>query len=300
MGFRVRLRMRESDDREALMPAHLRGLSRRPPLAEEPSLAGKRLLFIGGLHRSGTSVLHRILCDHADVSGFQGTGFPQDEGQFLQSVYPPAYRFGGPGRFAFAAEAHLTEDSHLVSTANRITLLKEWGSYHDLGRSVLVEKSPPNLLKARFLQALYPEASFLFVVRHPIPVTLATQKWTDAAPEALLEHWFTAHEVWLGDLPRLERALVVRYEDLVNAPDTWLGRIGDFIGLEGLSAAARETLDDHNERYFSAWQAAPDSRSVADRLIEPGRQEWLADLGYDLAAPFVTPRGGSRVPVLPA
>jgi hypothetical protein len=50
-------------------------------------VTGERLVFIGGLHRSGTSIVHRCLSDHPDVSGFQSTGVWEDEGQHLQSVY---------------------------------------------------------------------------------------------------------------------------------------------------------------------------------------------------------------------
>ena len=46
------------------------------------------LVFVGGLHRSGTSLVHRCLALHPAVSGFSGTGVPEDEGQHLQTVYP--------------------------------------------------------------------------------------------------------------------------------------------------------------------------------------------------------------------
>jgi len=90
-------------------PPHLINIPRRPPLSETPKVAGDRLLFIGGLHKSGTSILHRILRSHSDVSGFSDTGFPQDEGHLIQSVYPPAWAYGGPGRFAFNPESRLIE-----------------------------------------------------------------------------------------------------------------------------------------------------------------------------------------------
>src|SRR5438445_5092577 len=89
-------------------------------------------IFIGGLHRSGTSVLHRCLREHSAVSGFSDTNFPEDEGQFLQSVYYRAGRHGGPGKFGFDPRAHLTEKTRLVSEANRDRLFSEWAAHWDL------------------------------------------------------------------------------------------------------------------------------------------------------------------------
>jgi len=49
----------------------------------------KKFVFISGLHRSGTSILHRILRSSEGISGFHDTNVPQDEGQHLQSVFNP-------------------------------------------------------------------------------------------------------------------------------------------------------------------------------------------------------------------
>ena len=63
---------------------------RPPPEAAIPPA----LVFVGGLHRSGTSLVHRCLASHPAVSGFSDTGVPEDEGQHLQTVYPPDFRHG--------------------------------------------------------------------------------------------------------------------------------------------------------------------------------------------------------------
>jgi hypothetical protein len=86
-------------------------------------------IFIGGIHRSGTTLLFDILREHPLISGFSGTGAPMDEGQHLQSVYPSDKMYGGPGRFGFARAAHLTEVSQLVTERNRERLLADWTRY---------------------------------------------------------------------------------------------------------------------------------------------------------------------------
>ena len=91
--------------------------------ARDVAIDEHQFVFIGGLHRSGTSLLHRCLRSHPDFSGFLDLGVPEDEGQFVQSVYPRKY--GGPGLFAFHPAAHITESSPLVTDDNRRRLYEE-------------------------------------------------------------------------------------------------------------------------------------------------------------------------------
>jgi hypothetical protein len=116
---------------------------------EEASAAadGRLLVFVGGLHRSGTTPVTHWLGEHPSVSAFRDTGVSGDEGQHLQDVYRIAGAHGGPGRFAFDPEAHLTEFSPLVSAESRERLWASWCPHWDLSKPVLVEKSPPNLVR---------------------------------------------------------------------------------------------------------------------------------------------------------
>src|SRR6516225_3599330 len=93
------------------------------------ALEGHRFVFVAGLHRSGTTLLARLLAAHPEISGFSGTGVPADEGQHLQSVYPKDTEYGRPGRFGFAPESHLTEASHLVSEESADKLFDEWSAH---------------------------------------------------------------------------------------------------------------------------------------------------------------------------
>jgi len=80
-------------------------------------------------------------------------------------------------RFAYSDAAHLTGSSPLVNAMNRDRLVASWSPHWDLSRPFLLEKFPGNLVKSRFLQALFPEADFIVIVRDPIVTSLAMQKW---------------------------------------------------------------------------------------------------------------------------
>ena len=271
--------------RPSRVPVHtVPGLT---PLASTPDVTGERFLFIGGLHRSGTSILHRLLREHPSTSSFPGTGAPQDEGQHLQTVFPPAKPLGGPGRFAFAPQLYLTETSPLATSGNRDQLLREWGAYYDLGKAILLEKSPPNLIRSRFLQALFPGACFVFIVRHPIAVALATQKWSRTTLVELLLHWYVAHAIMLADLQHLQHYTLIRYEDFVEAPQTSLDRVCDMTGLERFTP--RECVANHNDQYFARWAQSdrPSQQLLECTLGHEGGP--LGLFGYAFRAPYVGP-----------
>ena len=213
-----------------------------------------QLVFLAGLHRSGTTLLARLLAAHPEISGFSGTGVPADEGQHLQSVYPPASVYGGPGRFGFAQESHLTEASPLVSETSARTIFEEWSPHWDLSRPVLLEKSPPNLLKTRFLQALYPASAFVVIVRHPIPVSVPTAKWRGTRRyDRMLEHWLRCHALFEADREHLGRAHVLTYEQLVGDPAGVLRGIFAFLELEPIPPS-EPVKTGANEKYFRQWQ----------------------------------------------
>jgi len=245
-----------------------------------------RLVFVAGLHRSGTSPTARLLSAHPSVSGLTATGVKEDEGQHLQDVYPSARTYGGAGRFAFSPAAHLTEQSPLVRPDSAERLFQQWAPYWDLSRPVLVEKSPPNLVMTRFLQALFPEARFLVVMRHPVVVALSTSKWAGLTPlRRLIEHWVRAHEIFLADAPALRRLHVLRYEHLVAEPAAALGEVGDFLGLDG--PIPRESVDaQRSTTYVQQWEALRASRNPLHRRslarIEAEYGARVERLGYRL------------------
>lgn len=213
------------------------------------------IVFIGGLHRSGTSLLHACLRSHPDVSGFAGTGVSEDEGQHLQTVMSTARAHGGPGRFAFDPAAHLTEDSPNATPECARQLLTQWSPYWQADSPWWLEKSPPNLIRGRYLQHLFPRARLIMVVRHPVETALANRKW-QGSPQRLgvqLAHWFRAYDLMSSDLPHLRQVRVVRYEELCRNPDQVLSGLSSFLGID--DRFDRPRVDPSaSARYARMWQ----------------------------------------------
>ena len=141
---------------------------------------------------------------------------------------------------------------------------------------MLIEKSPPNIVRSRFFQRLFPDASFVFIVRHPIAVAGATIKWSKSSMAELIAHWSIAHARMIEDLSRLERAVVVRYEDYAQAPASVVREIQAMVGLEPREAS--EATSDQNAKYFERWESVPDKDVIGKLFFAPGS---IADMfGY--------------------
>ena len=105
----------------------------------------KQFIFIAGVHRSGTSLLHRLIRSHSDISGFENTEAPEDEGQHLQNVLP---RNVTAGHFALRRESYMDERHPLAKPETAHALFEEWGQHWDLHKEYLVEKTPRTFSRA--------------------------------------------------------------------------------------------------------------------------------------------------------
>ncbi len=214
-----------------------------------------RFVFIGGMPRSGTSAAYQLVGTHPRVSRLTDTGVGEDEGQFLQSLYLKEDALGGPARFGLHPDAHMTEHSPLAAEA-AVRLFAVWEPYWDLSKPVLCEKSPANILRSRFLQAAFPDSSFIFVSRHPVAYALAIRKWSyeyfKAPLSLLIRNWLACQRTLAEDLPHLRHSLLLRYDDVTREPVPWTRKVEDFLHLEpGMDAGVFK--GGFNNRYFQSW-----------------------------------------------
>ncbi len=207
-----------------------------------------RYLFIGGLHRSGTSILARLIAAHPQISAIEGAPVPENEGCYLQGAIPHTALDGAPMRFATDPRQHLVEgcrhDTHVV----RDRMEADWAPWFETSKPWRLEKSPVNLTRMRLYQQLFPLSQFVVILRHPEVVAQAVAKWLpEDAPEALVDHWLQAHAQLESDLPYLHSVCVIHYEDLCANPAGVIAGLHGFMGLAAQPVAAQ--VRDSNAEY---------------------------------------------------
>ncbi|WP_461033352.1 sulfotransferase family protein [Streptomyces mayteni] len=100
------------------------------------------------------------------------------------------------------------------------------------GKETLVEKTPGNAFVFRRIATCWPDARFLFLLRHPAAVA---RSWHEADPvKRNPEH--AAHDAlrYLNAVERARRALpghTVRYEELTGDPEATLRSVCDFLDV---------------------------------------------------------------------
>ena len=233
-----------------------------------------RYLFLGGLHRSGTSLAARLAASLDGAAGIAGAPVPEQEGAYLTGALPHTALHGRPGHFATDPRQHLVEGHALDRLDTILRLERDWDPWFAPEALWRVEKSPVNLVRMRLLQSLLPLSQFVVVVRHPVAVARAVAKWTGEDAATGVAHWEAAMARVLADLPALHAALVLRYEDLVADPRRTVGRLAAFTGLP--PAPPGEAVRNGNDDYDLRWPLSPGPAARALGYGEEPMAEALA------------------------
>jgi len=156
------------------------------------------------------------------------------------------------------------------------------------------EKSPPHIFYEQHILSMYPQARLLYLVRDPRAVIASLKSC----------HWSTANivtnaKVWCNGVRQMredDQRLIVRYEDLVEAPMDTLRHIAAFLGtsvpgdlleqethdaVEQRKAKSQASLEQISTRHRDKWK---ELLSVPDRegqIVERLCQEEMKRFGYE-------------------
>jgi Sulfotransferase family len=235
-------------------------------------------LFIAGCPNSGTTLLKTLLGSHPSIATMSV------EGHAAQDQLVTADTLGMPRLYALRPDVfRMTEDSGSVIDVDRIK--RQWGSrFNDLTRPILLDDSPPNATRTRWLQKHFQPASFLFLNRNGYAVAEGIRRRTGHALELATLQWSLSNRVMLDDEPYLERVHTIRYEDLAACPDETCREVLRFLGLDAerftVSDAAwtvhRETGPIRDMNASSLARLTDEDRDTIERIAGP----MLRRLGY--------------------
>lgn len=214
----------------------------------------ERWVFLVGCYNSGTTLLHDLLASNPDV------GSLHTEGQFLtdQWVLPKAV---GLARLWAIEPEHFQLDENGGEGIAVDKIKRQWGArFDDPDKPVLIEKSPTNAARTRWLQKHFAPASFIGIVRDCYAVAEGIHRKAGHSLEQAARQWSRSNEIMLDDFEHLERKTIVRYEDLTARPAEVLAETLEFLGLEPHDRQV-------GEREFSVHEQTSKIRNMNDRSM---------------------------------
>lgn len=227
---------------------------------EEPLF--ERPIFIVCPPRSGSTLLFELLASSPSTWTIGGESHMLVEVQ--PSLHPAARGFDSNRLDANAATSGVADRLH---AAFRAAVVDRDGRRPDTDAHHLrlVEKTPKNALRVPFIDAVFPEAHFIHLVRHPSeeiasmieawasgrfatypqlpgwigrPWSLVlTPGWREMSGRPLAEiavrQWATATMILLDDLERIDadRVTLVRFDDLIDDPQATMTSLCEATGL---------------------------------------------------------------------
>lgn len=151
------------------------------------------------------------------------------EGQRITRGLPRPRHFGLGRIWTRQLDAFRWTEDHDPEVAERCKF--DWAYHAPRGDGYLLEKSPPNTIRARWLQANFQPCRFIVLTRSPYAVCegICRRKQYEIAVAA--EHWSRAHEILHNDIPHLGNVLHLTYEQLCQDTLEVLREIEEFLDL---------------------------------------------------------------------
>lgn len=263
----------------------LGNIGREIRIAFTPMPHPQKWVFLVGCYNSGTTLLSELLGRHPEISALP------TEGHFITDQFVKDYDIGLPRMWAAREELfRLTEDD---DGPDPVRIKKEWGMRLNLSKPVLLEKSPPNTPRTRWLQKHFQPAYFVAIVRNGYAVAEGITRKGD--PRHLREGWPIEQSAWQWrrsievleqDAGHLDHLLWTRYEDFTQDPLRELNRICEFLNISPFSSFDYERTFSIHERQEAVRDLNPASIERLSpeqiRKVNEVAADCLRQFGYDV------------------
>lgn len=167
-------------------------------------------VFILGVNNSGTTILARLLALHPEIRSLP------NEGDKLTEALAKDFAMGVSRLWTERLECFRRTD---VSPRSEVPLIKyDWSRLYPARPGILLEKSPPDTVRSRWLQRNFRPSRFLAIVRNPYAVVEGIRRRDGYSVKRAARHWVTANRLLLADMEHLRRCKLMRYEDLCADP----------------------------------------------------------------------------------
>lgn len=193
-------------------------------------------LFIFSLPRAGSTLLQRILAGHAAIASAAEPWL----------LLPPVYALrphGVVAEYGHQIMAHgirefcreLPEGEATYLTHVRRYILDLYAAASPPGTTFFLDKTPRYSLVAEEIMKVFPDGKFIFLWRNPVAnVASILEQWGDGKAGIYVSKIDLFDG--LDQLIRLsrkaaDRAITVRYEDLITQPVPTVRRITEYLGL---------------------------------------------------------------------
>lgn len=200
-------------------------------------------VFLVGCYNSGTTLLNRILARHPDISSMP------TEGQFYTDQLLVPQNLGLARAWALQPELfRLTERDRDGIDVPR--LKRQWQrASKPAGCPVLMEKSPPNAARIRWLNANFNNSYFVAIVRNPYATVEGMFRRSELTLAMAANQWERSNRIMLADLQQVPRGLLITYEKLTEATSDVLDQICSFLEIDMLDKSALDgVFDIHGEK----------------------------------------------------
>ncbi len=229
-------------------------------------------LFLLSPPRSGSTVLWKLLATSPNVSALP------KEGQFLDSVRP------------VMREQHWNPERQFPWQK----IKSEWENIWDSNKLIKLEKSPPNLLRAKEIEKVFNPSYFIVTIRSPYAFCEGYVRRRGKPVESAAEFWLKCAQSQIYNIKNLKNVEFFTYENFTENPLEVRTRILDFlpqlndIDLEG-NFSARSILGREARKISNLNQIKIDQLSSKNILkinnVLERHPECMSFFGYDFIYP---------------